>query len=79
MDRDKMSNLYRGLPIDASYHVSVHFSPLKPLGQMNRNLVGSIYGRFSLKIAKLTDDGRQMMTKAHLAKGRQGDLKTPRY
>jgi hypothetical protein len=26
-------------------------SPLKPLGQMNRNLVGSIYGRSSLKIA----------------------------
>ena len=26
-------------------------SPLKPLGQMNRNLVGSIYGRFFIKIA----------------------------
>jgi hypothetical protein len=26
-------------------------SPLKPLGQMNRNLVGSIYGRFPIKIA----------------------------
>jgi hypothetical protein len=26
-------------------------SPPKPLGQMNRNWVGSIYGRFSLKIA----------------------------
>jgi hypothetical protein len=26
-------------------------SPLKPLGQMNRNLVGSTYGRSSLKIA----------------------------
>ena len=26
-------------------------SSLKPLGQMNRNLVGSILGRFSLKIA----------------------------
>jgi hypothetical protein len=25
-------------------------SPLKPFGQMNRNLVGSIYGRSSLKI-----------------------------
>jgi hypothetical protein len=25
--------------------------PLKPLGQMNRNLVGSIYGRSSIKIA----------------------------
>ena len=27
------------------------FSPLKPLGQMNRNLVGSISGKSSLKIA----------------------------
>jgi hypothetical protein len=26
-------------------------SPLKPLGQMNRNLVGSIYGRSSIKDA----------------------------
>jgi hypothetical protein len=26
-------------------------SPLKPLGRMNRNLVGSIYGRFSIKSA----------------------------
>jgi hypothetical protein len=24
MDRDEMSNLYRGPPIDASYQVSVH-------------------------------------------------------
>jgi len=28
-------------------------SSLKPLGQMNRNLVGSIIGRFSIKIAHL--------------------------
>jgi hypothetical protein len=27
------------------------FSPLKPFGQMNRNLVGCIYGRFSIRIA----------------------------
>ena len=26
-------------------------SPLKPLGQMNQNLVGNIYGRSSIKIA----------------------------
>jgi hypothetical protein len=32
MDRDEMSNLYRGPSIDASYQVSVHFS--KPLPQM---------------------------------------------
>jgi hypothetical protein len=43
---------------------------------MNRNLVGSILGRSSvqnanlrrLKCEKLTDDGRQVMAKAHLAK-----------
>jgi hypothetical protein len=84
-------------------------SPLKPLGQMNRNFVGSIYGRSSVKIAhfvpirlqtwppddscldasyqvsvhlakgfqrrrlkceKLTDDGRQVMAKAHIAFGK---------
>jgi hypothetical protein len=28
-------------------------SPLKPVSQMNRNLVGSSYGRFSIKIANL--------------------------
>jgi hypothetical protein len=43
-------------------------SPLKLLGQMNRNLVGSIYGR--LKCEKLTDDGRQVMAKAHIAFGK---------
>ena len=26
-------------------------SPLKPLGQMNRNLVGNIYGKFSIMIS----------------------------
>ena len=33
--------------------ISKKSSPLKPLGQMNRNLVGSIYGRSSIKIAHL--------------------------
>jgi hypothetical protein len=31
--------------------ISKKSSPLKPFGQMNRSLVGSIYGRFSIKIA----------------------------
>jgi hypothetical protein len=69
-----MSNLYRGLPIDASYQVSVHLAKqfqrrrFKKIGQsetrmacgghvclakMNQNLVGSIFGRFSIKIAHL--------------------------
>jgi hypothetical protein len=54
-DRDEMSNLYREPSIDASYQVSVHLakksSSLKPLSQMNWNLVGSIYVRSSIKIA----------------------------
>ena len=32
-------------------------SPLKPFGQMNRNLVGSIYGRSSIKIAQFVQTG----------------------
>ena len=34
-------------------------SPLKPLGQMNRNLVGSIYGMFSMQIAHFFSIGLQ--------------------
>jgi hypothetical protein len=33
--------------------ISKKSSPLKPLGQMNRNLVGHILGRSSIKIADL--------------------------
>ena len=33
--------------------ISKKSSPLKPLGQMNRNLVGSILGRSSIKISNL--------------------------
>jgi hypothetical protein len=82
MDRDEMSNLYRGPSIDDSYQVSVHLpkrfqrrflrnrpirnknslwqvgwflkksSCLQILGQMNRNLVGSTYGRFCIKFSQ---------------------------
>ena len=34
-------------------------SPLKPLGQMNRNLVGSIYGMSSMKIAHFILNSQQ--------------------
>jgi hypothetical protein len=57
-DRDKMSNPYREPSIDASYQETTQnvlnkldSSPLKPFGQMNQNLVGSIYGRLSIKSA----------------------------
>ena len=47
MDRDKMSNLYKGPSIDASYQVSVHLAE----GFQRR-----------LKCEKLMDDGRQKLT-----------------
>jgi hypothetical protein len=53
MDRDEMSNLYRGPSIDASYQVLVHLAE----GIQRRRL----------KYEKLTDDGRQVMAKAHIA------------
>ena len=45
MDRDKMSNLYKGPSIDASYQVSVH--------------IDEGFQRRRLKYEKLTDDRRR--------------------
>ena len=56
MDRDEISNLYRGPSIDASYQVSVHLAK----GIQRRRL----------KCEKLTDDERQVMAKAHIAFGK---------
>jgi hypothetical protein len=56
MDRDEMSNLYRGPSIDASYQVSVHLA--------------EGFQRIRLKCEKLTDDGRQVMAKADIAFGK---------
>jgi hypothetical protein len=55
-DRDKMSNLYRGPSIHASYQVSLHLAER--------------FQRRILKCEKLTDDGRQVMAKAHVAFGK---------
>ena len=55
MDQDKMSNLHRWPSIDASYQVSVHLAVR--------------FQRRRLKCEKLTDDGRQVMAKAHFAFG----------
>ena len=49
MDRDKISNLYRGPSIDASYQVSLHLA--------------EEFQKRRLKCEKLTDDGRQVMAK----------------
>jgi hypothetical protein len=56
MDRDEMSNLYRGPSIDASYHVSVNLA--------------EGFQRRRLKFEKLMDDGCQVMAKVHLAFGK---------
>jgi hypothetical protein len=56
MDRDEISNLDRRPSIDASYQVSVHLAEGFP--------------RRRLKCEKLTDDGRQVMAKAHIAFGK---------
>ena len=55
MDRDRMCNLQRETSIDASYPVSVHLA--------------EGFQRRSLKCEKLTANGRQVMTKAHIAFG----------
>ena len=47
---------YRGSSIDASYQVSVHLA--------------EGFQRRRLKCEKLTDDGRQVMAKAHIAFGK---------
>jgi hypothetical protein len=56
MDRDEMSKLYRGPSIYASYQVSVHLAE----GFLRRRL----------KCEKITDDGCQVMAKAHVAFGK---------
>jgi hypothetical protein len=56
MDRDEMSNLYRGLSIDASYQVSVNLA--------------EGFQRRRLKCEKLMDDRRKVMAKAHIAFGK---------
>ena len=56
MDRDEISSLYRGPSVDASYQVSVHLA--------------EGFQRRRLKCEKVTDDGRQVMAKAHIAFGK---------
>ena len=51
----KNEQFYKGPSIDASYQVSVHLAE----GFQRR-----------LKCEKLTDDGRQVMAKAHIAFGK---------
>jgi hypothetical protein len=56
MDRDEMRNLDRGPSKDAFYQVSLHLA--------------EGFQRIRLKCEKLTDEGRQVMAKAHIAIGK---------
>jgi hypothetical protein len=56
MDRDKMSKIYRGPSIDTSCQVSLHLT--------------EGFQRRRLECEKLTDDGCQVMAKAHNAFGK---------
>jgi hypothetical protein len=56
MDWNEMSTLYRGPYIDASYQIS--------------DQLALRFQRRRLKCEKLTDDGRQVMAKAHIALGK---------
>jgi hypothetical protein len=56
MDRDEMSNVYRGPAIDVSYQVLLHLA--------------EGFQRRRLNCEKLTDDGRKVMAKAHNAFGK---------
>jgi hypothetical protein len=56
MDRDEMSNHYKGPSIDASYQVSINLA--------------EGFQRRRLKCEKLTDDLCQVMAKAHFAFGK---------
>ena len=56
MDRDEISNLYRGPSMNASYQVSVYLA--------------EGFQRRRLKCEKLTDDRRQVMAKVHVAFGK---------
>jgi hypothetical protein len=56
MDRDEISNLYRGPSIDASYQIS--------------DQLALQFQRRRLKCEKLTDARRQMMAKAHIPFGK---------
>jgi hypothetical protein len=54
----KSTNKKQELPTTASdWSISKKSSTLKQLGQMDRNVVGSIYGRSSIKIANFVPIG----------------------
>ena len=63
MDLDEMSKLYRGPSIVVSYQVSVHLAK----GFQKRRLKCE---KLTNGGRQTTDDGRQVMAKAHIAFGK---------
>ena len=63
MDRDEMSNLYIGPSIDASYQISDQLA----LRFQRRRLKCE---KFTDDRQQTTDDGRQVMAKAHITFGK---------
>jgi hypothetical protein len=51
----------------SDWSISKKSFPLKPLGQMNRNLVGSIYGRSSINFYKVPSIDAAYQVSVHLA------------
>jgi hypothetical protein len=48
---DPLTNMAATGDSCSDWLIFLDYSPLKPFGQMNRNLVGSIYGKSSVTIA----------------------------
>ena len=65
-DQDEMGNLSRGPSIDASYRVSVHLAE----GFKRRRLKCEKVMEDIDDGRRMTDDGRQVMSKAHIAFGK---------
>jgi hypothetical protein len=63
MNRDEISNLHRGHSIDASYRLSVNLAE----GFQRRSLKSE---KLTDERRRTTDDGRQVMAKAHFAFGK---------
>jgi hypothetical protein len=56
-DRDEMSSFIEEAILVSDWSISKKSSPLKPFGQMNQNLVGSIYGRLLISSRSVNKHG----------------------
>ena len=73
MNREEMSIIYREPCIDASYQVSVHLAKWfqrRRFLEIDQSIHLAERFQRRLKWEKLTDAGRQVMAKAHIAFGK---------